>query len=58
MLGRNKTHHGRGACHADGGGGDAEYGEPPAYEGQLLRVICYVEGDFIGARRVEGGGFR
>ena len=49
------THHGGGASNADGRARDAKHGEPPAQEGQLLRVLLRVEGDFVGACSKGGG---
>jgi hypothetical protein len=31
------------------GSRDAKHSEPPAYKGQLLRILLRVEGDFVGA---------
>src|SRR5260221_11932884 len=43
------THHGGGPGDADGHARDAKHSGPPAYEGQLLRVLLGVEADFVGA---------
>jgi len=48
------THHRGGTGDADGRPRDAKQSESPAYEGQLLRVLLGVEGDFVGACSVGG----
>ena len=49
------TYHGGGTGDTDGRAGDAKYGEPPAYKGQLLRILLGVKGDFVGACSIGGG---
>jgi hypothetical protein len=46
-----ETHYEGGAGDADGCARDAKHGDPPAYEGRLLRIFLRVEGDFVRADR-------
>ena len=45
-----ETHHKGSTGNIDGRASrDAKHSEPPAYKGQLLRILLRVEGDFVGA---------